>query len=437
MHNLTDRKRVVVTGMGVVTPCGHGIEAFSQALREGVSGIRFIERLAELGFSCCVGGVPPGIMDQLGEYFAESEIISLNESIAYGTIAALDAFADAGLERTPRDGDTIHEDTGAIIGTGIGGIDTFGHQVYPKLMGGNIRRLGSSVVERIMVSGVSARVGGLLGLGGQVSSNSSACSTGNEAIIMGFERIRAGLASRMLVGGCEGSDPLVWCGFDAMRVLSKKHNETPHSASRPMSATAGGFVPGSGAGVLVIEELSLALNRGARIYGEILAGTVTCGGMRSGGSMTAPSPRGVRRCISNAIGSAGIDPHEIDYINGHLTATMADPREIANWAESLGLGAHEFPYINSTKSLIGHALGASGAIETVATLIQLSEGFLHPSLNCEDLHPDIASYEKSVVRERLEVPIHIAAKASFGFGDVNSCLIIKSWRNNNDHSRNL
>ena len=437
MHDTSGKRRVVITGMGVVSPCGHGLEAFGTALKDGVSGIRFIGRLAEMGFSCCVGGVPQGVMEHLSEYFGQEELLSLNESIAYGAIAALDAFHDAGLERKAADDKEVYTDTGAIIGTGIGGIDTFGNHVYPKLFDGKIRRLGSSVVERIMVSGVSARIGGLLGLGNQVTTNSSACSTGNEAIIMGFERIRAGLADRMLVGGCEGSDPLVWCGFDAMRVLSKKFNDAPHAASRPMSASAGGFVPGSGAGVLVLEDLESALNRGARIYGEMLAGVVTCGGMRGGGSMTAPSPMGVRRCIRGAIASARIDPHEIDYINGHLTATMADPMEIGNWAEALALSADEFPFINSTKSLIGHALGASGAIETVATLIQMHEGFLHPSLNCEDLHPDIASYAGSVVRERLETPIHIAAKASFGFGDVNSCLIIKSWRTEHANTRNL
>jgi 3-oxoacyl-(acyl-carrier-protein) synthase len=196
-----------------------------------------------------------------------------------------------------------------------------------------------------------------------------------------------------------------------------------------MSASSGGFIPGSGAGVLFLETLESAQRRGARIYAEILGGALNCGGQRMGGSMTAPNPTSVQRCIQTAISYAKIKPEEIDYINGHLTATMADPKEINNWARALGVTPDKFPHINSTKSLIGHCLGAAGSIESVGAILQLYKGFIHKSINCEDLHEEIKPYANSVAQKTIDKDINIVAKASFGFGDVNGCLIFKKWKN--------
>jgi 3-oxoacyl-(acyl-carrier-protein) synthase len=295
---------------------------------------------------------------------------------------------------------------------------------------GRVRRLGSRVVEQVMNSGTSARISGFIGAGNQVTSNSAACSTGNEAIIDAVWRIRMGLAKRMVAGGSEGASPYIWGGFDAMRVMSRKFNDNPAAGSRPMSATACGFVPGSGGAMLVLEELETALARGARIYVEVIGGYVNCGGQRMGGSMTAPNPEGVKRCIRGAVADAGINPAEVDAINGHLTATYADPHEVRNWAEALERTPDNFPYINSTKSLIGHCLGAAGAIESVASVLQIYKGFLHPSINCEDVHPDIEKFAQKIPQKCLEFPqLKIVAKAGFGFGDVNSCIIFKKWEN--------
>jgi 3-oxoacyl-(acyl-carrier-protein) synthase len=290
--------------------------------------------------------------------------------------------------------------------------------------------LGSRVVEQVMNSGTSARISGLIGAGNQVTSNSAACSTGNEAIIDAHWRIRMGLAKRMVAGGSEGASPYIWGGFDAMRVMSRKFNDNPTAGSRPMSATACGFVPGSGGAMLVLEDLETALARGARIYAEIIGGYVNCGGQRMGGSMTAPNPEGVKRCIRGAVADAGINPAEVDAVNGHLTATYADPMEVRNWAEALERTPENFPYIQSTKSLIGHCLGAAGAIESVASVLQIYKGFLHPSINCEDVHPDIEMFAQKIPQKCLEIPqLKIFAKAGFGFGDVNSCIIFKKWGN--------
>ena len=327
----------------------------------------------------------------------------------------------------PEDSDSVNWDTGAIIGTGVGGIDTIGERVVPLTNSGKVRRLGSTVVEQVMTSGVSAKVAGLLALGNQVTTNSSACSTGTEAIVEALYRLRRGDARRMLAGGAEGASPYVWSGFDAMRVLNRKSNDEPTRASRPMSATASGFVPGSGAGILILERLDSAVERGARIYAEVLGGHINCGGHRLGGSMTAPNPTGVQRCIRAAMVDSGITADQIDTINGHLTATFADPYEIKNWSAALGRDAKDFPLINSSKSLVGHALGAAGGLESVACVLQLHEQFIHGSANCEDLHPELLEYARSIVQQTIDTDITIQAKASFGFGDVNTCVFFKRW----------
>jgi len=419
-------QRVVVTGMGVVAPNATSLEAFEQALRQGSSGIRYFEKLAELKFGCQVAGVPEGI-DRLCEtYFDEEARMAMNSSHQMGCVAAVDAWMDAGFKRPDSNDPTVHWDTGAVIGTGVGGLDTACERVGPLTDAGRVRRLGSTIVEQVMGSGVAARVAGILALGNQVTANSSACSTGNEAIIEGLERIRVGKAERMLCGGVEGATPYIWSGFDSMRVLCRTHNATPERASRPMSASAGGFVPGSGAGLLMLERLETALERGARIYAEILGAAVNCGGHRGGGSMTAPNPESVQRCIRLALEDARMTGDQIDVINGHLTATGADPSEVSNWSKALG--RKKLPWITSTKSMIGHGLGAAGAIESIASVLMLRHGFVHPSINCEDVHPQIEPFADSIPHQCVELPeLKTVIKAGFGFGDVNSCLIFRKW----------
>jgi len=421
-------QRVVVTGLGVLAPNAHGVPEFVRALREGKSGIRFQPHLAESGFACCVGGIPEGIDEIAARYLTDEERFAMNQNMVFSAIAALDAWSDAGLARSPVDGD-VDWDAGAIIGTGIGGIDTVVAKLAPKVDTAKVGRLGSTMVEQVMSSGNSARVAGLLGLGNQVTTNSSACNTGTEAIVDAFLRIREGRAQRMLAGGSEGSSKYIWAGFDAMKVLDRRHNASPAEASRPMSASAGGFVPGSGAGVLALESLASARARGARVYAEIIGGYLNCGGHRMGGSMTAPNPTGVRRCIQGAVAMAGVLPEAIDAINGHLTATFADPHEVASWSAALGLPPAKMPLLHSTKSLIGHALGAAGGIECVASVLECFHGFVHGSLNCEDLHPELAAYADRIPHSTVERPdLQVIAKASFGFGDVNGCVIFRKFK---------
>jgi 3-oxoacyl-(acyl-carrier-protein) synthase len=281
-----------------------------------------------------------------------------------------------------------------------------------------------------MASGISAYLGGILGCGNQVTTNSSACATGTEGVIMGTERIRTGKAERMLVGSCNDSGPYIWGGFDAMRILPYSFNDNPKEASRPMSASASGFVPGSGAGAMVLESLESALGRGAKIYAEVLGGAVNSGGQRGVGSMTAPNGQAVQKCIMEAVKDAGIEKSEVDVINGHLTATSKDAEEIKNWSEALGRTGMDFPFINTTKGLVGHCLAASGSVECVAALLQYREGLVFGNRNCHDLHPEILNL---VDPSRIPVKTishrpRITAKASFGFGDVNACVIFKEYK---------
>lgn len=417
--------RVVITGLGVVAPNGVGKEAFTKAIKEGQSGIQFYQELKDLNFSCCIGGIPDVSEDLKRQYFTDLQLRNFNApDILYGCMAGIDAWKDAGLTIN----DEVDFDSGMVFGAGTSGVDKFRESVY-KLDAGKVRQLGSTTVAQTMASGVSAYLGGMLGLGNQVTTNSSACSTGTEAILMGFERIQSGKAKRMLVGSCNGHGPYVWGAFDAIRVMNYKHNDEPEKGSRPMSASASGFVPGSGAGALVLESLESAKKRGATIYAEVLGGAVNSGGQRNGGTMTAPNVKAVQRCLKNAIENAEVHPNEIDLINGHLTATTKDLAEVENWAIALKRKGKDFPYIQSLKSMIGHCLAGAGAIESVAAIIQLKEDFIFPSINCEDIHPEIEVLidTDKISNQSIDKELNIIAKASFGFGDVNACILFKKY----------
>ena len=420
-------KRVVITGLGIAAPNGVGLPAFTHAIKNGVSGIRHDAQLQQLQFSCQIAGQPQ-ISDELKtQYFTELELRGFNSTgILYGVIAGIEAWSNAGLPIENNKEPDWH--SGTIFGSGTSGIDKFRESIY-KIDDLQTRRLGSTVVAQTMNSGVSAYLGGKLGLGNQVTTNSSACATGAEAILMAYDRIQAGKAKRILAGSTGDSGPYIWAGFDALRVCDSKHNDDPTRGSRPMSATAVGFVPGSGAGALVVEDLDSALERGATIYAEVLGGNVNSGGQRGSGSMTAPNSTAVQRCIMDAVMHAGISVNEIDAINGHLTATTKDSLEIENWTKALGRGGSDFPYINSLKSMTGHCLSAAGSIESVATVLQLHEGFIFPNINCDDLHPDIAALidPSKVPTKIINKNLNIVAKASFGFGDVNACIIFKKF----------
>lgn len=421
------KNRVVITGLGVVAPNGVGVNEFTKAIKSGTSGITFHQELKDKGFSCCIGGIPTISEEKKSEYLTPLQLRGFNStSILYGVMAGIDAWKDAGF--LVDENSDLDYDSGLIFGTGTSGIEKFREAIY-KIDDQNVRRLGSTSVVQTMASGISAYLGGILGFGNQVTTNSSACTTGTEALLLGFERIKNGKAKRMLVGSSSDSSLYTWGGFDAMRVMTYKHNETPEKGSRPMSETASGFVPGSGSGALVLESLESALERKATIYAEVLGGNINSGGQRNGGTLTAPNAAAVQKCITDAIIDAKINSSEIDVINGHLTATSKDALEIENWTKALQRNGSNFPYINSLKSQVGHCLAAAGAIESVASVLQIKEQFVFPNINCEDIHPEISKVISTdkIPQKAIHKEINILAKASFGFGDVNACVIFKKY----------
>ena len=422
------KKRVVITGIGIVAPNGVGKDAFREALEKGTSGIKYDAQLAALNFSCQVSGKPDLSEEYIKQFFTDYELRNFNASgILYGVIAGMQAWKDAGLAISGKE--QPDWDSGTIFGCSTSGIEKFRESIY-KIDDLQTRRLGTTSVAQTMNSGVSAYLGGKIGLGNLVTSNSSACITGTESLLAAFERVQSGKAVRMLAGSTSDSGPYIWAGFDAIKVCTFRHNDNPEQASRPMSETASGFVPSSGAGAFVVEDLDSALARNATIYAEILGGNVNSGGQRGSGTMTAPNSEAVQKCIKDAMIDAGIQASEIDVINGHLTATAKDATEIENWSVALNRAGNNFPYINSLKSMVGHCLSGAGSVELISAVLEVYHDFIFPSTNCEDLHPDITALIASdkVPQKTIYQPVNVLIKASFGFGDVNGCIILKKYK---------
>lgn len=422
-------RRVVITGLGVVAPNAVGVPAFLHAIQNGVSGLKFSPQYQQLHFNCQVSGHPDFQWEHLKNYLPEVTFHGLRGSgIGYAIKAAADAWIDAGNNL---DTEETRWETGCVFGNSVADTEAM-KKVISRVDAHEARKLGSRVVEQLMNSGATAYLSGRLGLGNKIITNSAACATGSQAVLMGYEYIKYGMARRMLVGSSEHVDPYIFGAFDSMRILARKFNDEPEKASRPMSASAGGFIPGSGAGALVLEDLDFALERNATIYAEILGGANNSGGQRGGGSMTAHNPDGTVKCITDAMSNSNIRAEDIDLISGHLTATAADRTEIQNWSLALGRTGSNFPFINSVKSMIGHCLSAAGSIEIVAVILQIMHQFIHPNINLEDPNPEILKIVSmdALPTTRINKEINIAAKANFGFGDVNTCVFFSKFNKN-------
>jgi 3-oxoacyl-(acyl-carrier-protein) synthase len=411
--------------MGVVAPNGVGTETYFSNLLNGVSGLKHSLEMESLNLRCQVSGMP-----DVSQEYIESKLPRLlanslgNRGIVYACLAALEAWEKAGLPIN----DQLKENIGMVFGSGALGLDTSIGEIVSTIESGNSRRLGSRKIPQSMNSGAAAHINYLLGLGGPVLSNSSACITGSEALLTGYDQIQLGKADIMLCGSTEGDGRYIWAGFDAMRVLCSDSNEAPQTASRPMSANPTGFVPASGAGAMVIETLESAIARNATIYAEVLGGHQNSGGLRNGGTMTAPNSAAV------AIKKAGIDASEIDLINGHLTSTKGDVLEIQNWVNALGRKGNDFPYINTPKSMIGHCIAGAGSIELNASILQLYNQQIHANLNTESLNPIITDLVDSskIVDQSQKVELNTVIKANFGFGDLNCAVVLRKF----EHGKN-
>ena len=400
-------RRVVVTGMGIVSSIGNNTQEVLASLREAKSGISRADKYAELGFRCQVHGAPTLNAD---EAIDRRAMRFLGGGAAWNHVAMEQAIRDAGLEEN----EISHETTGIIMGSGgpstraIVEAADIARNKSPK-------RVGPFAVPKAMSSTASATLATWFKIKGVNYSISSACATSNHCIGNAAEMIQMGKQDVIFAGGCEELDWTLSVLFDAMGAMSSSFNETPEKASRAYDVGRDGFVIAGGAGVLVLEELEHAKARGGRIYGEIAGYGATSDGF----DMVAPSGEGAVRCMRMALKDVKAP---VDYINPHATSTpIGDIKEIEAIREVFG---EQCPPISATKSLTGHSLGAAGAQEAIYSLLMMSNGFICESANIEDLDPAFAGVP--IVRERRDgVKLGCVLSNSFGFGGTNASVVLK------------
>src|SRR5690348_6356060 len=400
-------KRVVVTGMGIVSSIGNNTQEVLASLREAKSGIVRADRYAELGFRCQVHGAPTL---EPGDAIDRRAMRFLGGGSAWNHVAMEQAIRDAGLEET----DISNERTGIVMGSGGPSTRTIVESAQITKEKGP-KRIGPFAVPKAMSSTASATLATWFKIKGVNYSISSACATSNHCIGNAAEIIQWGKQDMIFAGGCEDLDWTMSVLFDAMGAMSSKYNDTPQKASRAYDKDRDGFVIAGGAGVLVLEELEHAKARGAKIYAE-LAGY---GATSDGYDMVAPSGEGAQRCMKMALETCKAP---IDYINPHATATpVGDAKEIEAIRAVFG---DKCPPISATKSLSGHSLGAAGVQEAIYSLLMMQNGFICESANIENLDPEFDGMP--IVRERRDnVKIGAVLSNSFGFGGTNASVVFK------------
>ena len=406
------QRRVVITGMGIVSPIGNDVAEVTESLKAGRSGTSFAERYKELGFRSHVHGAPTA---DPAEHVDRRAMRFHGHGTAWLHMAMDQAIADAGLEKA----EVSNERTGVVLGSGGSSTRTIVEAAQTVLEKGGPKRVGPFAVPKAMGSTASATIATPFEIKGINYSITSACSTTNHCIGNAAEQIRWGKQERVFAGGCEDLDWTLSCLFDAMGAMSSKYNDAPETASRAFSANRDGFVIAGGAGVLVLEELETAKARGAKILGEI----VGYGATSDGADMVAPSGEGAVRCMRQAMeGFDGGGIGGIDYINPHATATpVGDAGEIGALREVFG--ADSCPPLSATKSMTGHAQGATGVHEAIYSLIMMRDGFIAPSINIDEIDPAFA--DMPIVQERRDAELNTVLSNSFGFGGTNATLAFR------------
>ncbi|MCS6861062.1 MAG: beta-ketoacyl-ACP synthase II [Abditibacteriales bacterium] len=409
-------ERIVITGMGAVTPIGIGCEEFWTAAKEGRSGVG---RITSFDPSQHAAQIAAEVRDfDPSQFMDKKETRRMDRFAQFAVAAARMALEDAGLTITPANRDRI----GVYIGSGIGGINTWESEVAVLLQRGP-GRVSPFMVPMMIPDMAASQVSITFGARGPNAAEVAACASASYAIAHAAAVIQRGEADIMITGGSEAAiTPLMVAGFANMRALSRR-NDDPAKASRPFDAQRDGFVIGEGAGILILESLASAQKRGAKIYAE-LAG---CGLTSDACHITAmdESAEGATRAMRHALHVAGLTPAEVDYINAHGTSTeMNDKTETLAIKQALGEYAFKVP-ISSTKSEIGHLLGASGAVELIATILAIRDQVLPPTINYETPDPDCdLDYVPNVARPAR---IEVALSNSFGFGGHNACLVMKKF----------
>lgn len=408
-------RRVVITGMGAVTPIGHTVAETWEALKAGRSGLARTTLLDVSGWACQVAGE---IKDfDPTRYIHRKQLRHMSTGSQLAVIAASQALEDSGLDLEELDSDHV----GVMIGTAGGSTVEETELAVAQLSDKASGRMSPFQVVRLWPNMAAYFVAHSFGLRGYNSTICTACAAATQAIGEAMEVIRRGAAQVMVVGGAESMvSEAVMAGFVAMRALSTAYNETPEKAMRPFEANRDGFVPAQGSAMLVIESLTHALARGAKVYAELLG----YGSSNDAYHMIAPDPdgRGAALAVRRAIQSAGVGTEAVDYINAHGTATiLGDEAETCVIKAVFGERAYRIP-ISSTKSMIGHMMGATGAVEAIACVMSIQEGVIHPTINYET--PDPGCDLDYVPNQARPVRVNVALSNSFGLGGQNACLVI-------------
>ncbi|MCK0155416.1 beta-ketoacyl-ACP synthase II [Alcanivorax sp. S6407] len=407
-------RRVVITGMGMLTPLGADVASTWEGIKAGKSGIRTIEHFDTEPFATRFAGLVPEF--DISEYLSPKDARKMDIFIQYGLIAAIQAVRDSGLDMDKEDAERV----GAAIGSGIGGLTNI-EDNHIKMLNSSPRKLSPFFVPGTIINMIAGNLAIMYGMKGPNFATVTACTTGTHNIGFAAQQIQLGQADVMVAGGAEkGSTPLGLGGFSAARALSTR-NDDPQAASRPWDKDRDGFVLADGAGAVVLEEYEHAKARGATIYAE-LAGY----GMSDDAyHITAPAEGGdgAMRAMRNALQNAGVAPEKVDYINAHGTSTqMGDLAEVAAVKTLFGEHASEL-CMSSTKSMIGHLLGAAGAVEAIFTILAMRDSIAPPTINLDN--PDEGCDLNLVANVAQERNIDYALSNSFGFGGTNGSLLFK------------
>ncbi|MFZ1725117.1 MAG: beta-ketoacyl-ACP synthase I [Albidovulum sp.] len=406
-------RRVVITGMGIISPIGNNVTEVEASLRAGKSGIVFAPDYAEHGFRSQIHGMPQIVLE---DHIDKRNLRFMGPGAAYNFLAMQQAIADSGLEES----DVSNERSGLVMGSGGPSTSNFFEAHRIVMEKGAPKRMGPFMVTRCMSSTNSACLATPFKIKGVNYSITSACSTSAHCIGNGTELIQMGKQDIVFAGGGEELDWTLSCLFDAMGAMSSKYNDAPKTASRAFDATRDGFVIAGGGGVVVLEELDHALARGAKIYGEVTG----YGATSDGHDMVAPSGEGGERSMRLAVATLP-KGRKIDYINAHGTSTPAgDVTEVKAIRRVFGEGS--VPPISSTKSLTGHSLGATGVHEAIYSLLMMNGDFITASANVTELDPELKP-EEIATTYRDGVKLDSVLSNSFGFGGTNATLVMSKY----------
>ena len=411
------KKRVVITGVGVISPIGTGRDVFWKALLEGKNGIERISRFDPSELSAQIAGEVKDFEPE--KYIEKKEAKRIDRYSQFAMAATKMAFEDSGMDLEAENRERI----GTFIGSGIGGIETM-HEQYEKYFAKGASRISPFFIPRMIGNMAAGHVSIMFGLKGPSCSIVTACATGTNCIGDAYRAIQYGDADVMVAGGTEAAiSPAPVAGFAVMKALCTDHNDDPAHASRPFDKNRSGFIMGEGAGIVIIEELEHALKRGAHIYAEIGGYGVTSDAYH----ITAPNPDAVMaaRCLELAIEDAGMKPEDIDYINAHGTSTHLNDQMETNAIKKV-FGDHAKNIsVSSIKSMTGHLLGAAGAVECIATAMAIENDEVPPTINYET--PDEGMDLDYVPNKSKKRQVRAALSDNFGFGGHNACLLLKKF----------